>query len=111
MRKSPCRGCQYEEGCVRTKETCAKLCKWMREAVHAIHSLSKPKKPPPEPASDFCMRQRCRWKNPDGLCVLPCMEPDKRRLASSMQRSNREICKAAHARERRRRAERTDADD
>ena len=110
VRKSPCRACQYEESCVRTEETCAKLRKWKREAFHAIHGLSKKKKPPPEPASDFCMRRRCQWKNPDGLCIFPCMEPDKRRLASSMQRENREICKEAHKRERqRRRAERTDA--
>ena len=35
--------------------------------------------------------------------VLPCMEPHRRELASSRQRSNREICQEAHEKERRRR--------
>ncbi len=58
------------------------------------------------------MRRRCQWVNRDGLCVMPCMEPHRRELASSRQRSNQEICKEAHEKERRRReAERRAASD
>jgi len=99
----PCRGCIHQKRCTRTIKTCVKYRTWREEAFRAIHSLSKTKKPPPEPASDFCMRRHCQWANEDGLCVFPCMEPGRRLLASRMQEDNREICREAHKRERQRR--------
>ena len=108
---SPCESCSRGKRCTAKSDACKKFWDWFKpawaEAVKPLRAVKLKKA-----GYRQCMRAHCQWANADGLCVTPCMEPEKRDYVADTVQHNRTVCKAYHAQMRaKREAERRAAGD
>lgn len=97
---SPCESCSRGKRCTSKSDTCKRFWVWFKSAWAEVTGPLRAIKLK-KAGYRCCMRTNCQWANADGLCVTPCMEPEKRDYAADMVQHNQDVCKAYHKRMRR----------
>ena len=108
---SQCESCSRGKRCTSKSDVCKKFWDSFKpawaEAVKPLRAVKLKKA-----GYRQCMRAHCQWANADGLCVTPCMEPEKRDYVADTVQHNQAVCEAYHAQMRaQRKAERRAAGD